>query len=374
MSDYNWVPSYNSRNMSDRYRQYSERANEHGSADSSSKAEKSSELSFGDVVDAINPLQQLPIVGSIYRAVTGDQISDAARVMGGTLYGGPIGAAVAVATVTLKNEEGLDLDKPVMAMLGKEQQPTDESATMLADASDATDSDVKDTTVMAATEDPNVFDVADSADAAQQAAPTVPVASSALPSVENNADASLDVAEAPKEAPVKLASIPTPADKPDAPVHAMHKTSEHPVTFRPAGSRSFSLDAYRNGTVTHEGFTRPEPARVGAPSRANRDIEASPALIASLMADSDSSTAAAMAQGGPESPLPLDMGGMVPPMREAGSTLTKKEAMRTVLETMQDLSSIKTLPPELANAPVPVAKPVNHVAKEAANLSAADNT
>ncbi len=50
-------------------------------------------FSFHDVLDAINPLQHLPIIGTIYRHLTGDTIGNAARVVGDTLYGGPIGLA-----------------------------------------------------------------------------------------------------------------------------------------------------------------------------------------------------------------------------------------------------------------------------------------
>ena len=41
----------------------------------------------------INPLQHIPVVSSIYRAITGDEISPAARLAGGALFGGPIGLA-----------------------------------------------------------------------------------------------------------------------------------------------------------------------------------------------------------------------------------------------------------------------------------------
>lgn len=46
-------------------------------------------LTFGDLLDVINPLQHIPMVSSIYRAVTGDEISPGARVAGGALYGAP---------------------------------------------------------------------------------------------------------------------------------------------------------------------------------------------------------------------------------------------------------------------------------------------
>jgi hypothetical protein len=46
------------------------------------------DLSFADLLDAINPLQHLPIVSIIYRAITGEKIGLAAKLVGDTLYGG----------------------------------------------------------------------------------------------------------------------------------------------------------------------------------------------------------------------------------------------------------------------------------------------
>ncbi|MDJ0930634.1 hypothetical protein [Breoghania sp.] len=50
---------------------------------------------FADLVDTLNPLQQLPLIGDLYRAVTGDEISQEARYAGSALYGmaldGPAG-------------------------------------------------------------------------------------------------------------------------------------------------------------------------------------------------------------------------------------------------------------------------------------------
>jgi hypothetical protein len=48
-------------------------------------------FTFGDLVDLVNPLQHVPILSSLYRAVTGDDIAPASRMLGGGLYGGPLG-------------------------------------------------------------------------------------------------------------------------------------------------------------------------------------------------------------------------------------------------------------------------------------------
>ncbi|MGE3769811.1 MAG: hypothetical protein AB7G06_02540 [Bdellovibrionales bacterium] len=56
------------------------------------------ETSFEDIIDIINPLQHIPVISSIYRAVTGDEASVGAQVAGGALYGGPIGMLFSLAS------------------------------------------------------------------------------------------------------------------------------------------------------------------------------------------------------------------------------------------------------------------------------------
>lgn len=62
-----------------------------------STSEASGGLGFRDIVDIINPFQHLPVIGEVYRNVTGDEISDGARHAGHALYGlalgGPLGMA-----------------------------------------------------------------------------------------------------------------------------------------------------------------------------------------------------------------------------------------------------------------------------------------
>ncbi len=52
-------------------------------------------LTFEDFLDLINPLQHIPVVSTVYRAITGDTISPVARVAGGAILGGPMGALLA---------------------------------------------------------------------------------------------------------------------------------------------------------------------------------------------------------------------------------------------------------------------------------------
>ncbi|MDF3024026.1 MAG: hypothetical protein K0R10_1387 [Alphaproteobacteria bacterium] len=77
-------------------------------------------LSFlGAILDIINPLQHIPVISTIYRNITGDEISPMARVAGDALYGGPIGAAVGLANVAVEHKTGKDIGENVMAMFNK---------------------------------------------------------------------------------------------------------------------------------------------------------------------------------------------------------------------------------------------------------------
>jgi hypothetical protein len=74
-------------------------------------------FSFGDILDTLNPLQHLPVVSTLYRALTGDAIAPAPRVFGAALFGGPIGAAVGAANAALKSLSGKDAGEHVLAFL-----------------------------------------------------------------------------------------------------------------------------------------------------------------------------------------------------------------------------------------------------------------
>ncbi|MEA1677636.1 hypothetical protein [Nitrospirillum sp. BR 11163] len=81
-------------------------------------AHKDNHMSFWDVVDIINPLQHIPIVSTIYREITGDTIKAPAKILGGLLYGGPIGMALATGDAIIEEETGEDVGGHVMDALG----------------------------------------------------------------------------------------------------------------------------------------------------------------------------------------------------------------------------------------------------------------
>lgn len=48
-------------------------------------------MTFAQFLSGLNPLQHIPLVGTIYRAITGDVPPTVMRVVGGFLLGGPLG-------------------------------------------------------------------------------------------------------------------------------------------------------------------------------------------------------------------------------------------------------------------------------------------
>jgi hypothetical protein len=96
-------------------------------------------FTFSDFLDIINPLQHIPIVNTVYRAVTGDKINPGSRLAGGTLFGGPIGLVASLVSGMVEESTGKDPGEHALAALGIELGPTvDAPQTMLASASNAT--------------------------------------------------------------------------------------------------------------------------------------------------------------------------------------------------------------------------------------------
>src|ERR1700728_4320659 len=58
------------------------------------------------LLEIVNPLQHIPIVSTIYRAITGDEINPAERIAGDTLYGGLLGFASSVVNVAFQQITG----------------------------------------------------------------------------------------------------------------------------------------------------------------------------------------------------------------------------------------------------------------------------
>ncbi|HVM80903.1 MAG TPA: hypothetical protein VMU06_17920 [Stellaceae bacterium] len=84
---------------------------------------------FHDLLDIVNPLQHLPIIGSVYRWITGDTIGNLPRIAGDALYGGLIGFASGLVNVLVKEETGRDIGETVVALVtGSDDKPAASAA------------------------------------------------------------------------------------------------------------------------------------------------------------------------------------------------------------------------------------------------------
>jgi len=66
-------------------------------------------FTFRDFIDVINPLQHIPIISTIYRSITHDEIKAPARILGGGLFGGLVGAAVGLINSLFSKVTGKDM-------------------------------------------------------------------------------------------------------------------------------------------------------------------------------------------------------------------------------------------------------------------------
>lgn len=74
--------------------------------DSPSNAIKPPSLSFGEFLDIVNPLHHIPVVGNVYRRITGDNLSPVAQIIGGGLYGGAIGGMTSIISAAMQEHSG----------------------------------------------------------------------------------------------------------------------------------------------------------------------------------------------------------------------------------------------------------------------------
>jgi hypothetical protein len=72
---------------------------------------------FADIIDVINPLQHIPIVATIYRNLSGDQIGAVPRVIGGALWGRIGGFVAGLANAVVEWWSGKDIGDHIYAAL-----------------------------------------------------------------------------------------------------------------------------------------------------------------------------------------------------------------------------------------------------------------
>ena len=89
--------------------------------------ESSADYTFFDVIDMINPLQHIPVVSNIYRAVTGDEIRQEIRMAGNVLFGaitGPVGIAMGVGSAAVDYATGKPVGDHVLAAVAPDLEST----------------------------------------------------------------------------------------------------------------------------------------------------------------------------------------------------------------------------------------------------------
>ena len=75
------------------------------------------DFSFADFLDIVNPLEHIPVVSTLYRAITGDRPGTIEKIAGDTLYGGVIGFISSLADTAFKAVTGKDVGDTVLAFL-----------------------------------------------------------------------------------------------------------------------------------------------------------------------------------------------------------------------------------------------------------------
>ena len=121
--------------------------NEHGAHEPAKFWSSDEGASFGEVLDAVNPLHHIPVVSAIYRAVSGDEIGLGPRLIGAAIFGGPLGVILAGISLLFEEASGGNVAEHAVALFedvtgGGGREPADVVATLLdhaeGDASEGT--------------------------------------------------------------------------------------------------------------------------------------------------------------------------------------------------------------------------------------------
>ena len=73
-------------------------------------------FSFHDLLSIVNPLQHIPVISTIYRAITGDTIKPFDKIAGDTLYGGVLGFVSSLADTVFQKVTGKDFGDTVLSL------------------------------------------------------------------------------------------------------------------------------------------------------------------------------------------------------------------------------------------------------------------
>ena len=74
------------------------------------------DASFDEVMNSINPMHHIPVVSTIYRAVSGDTIGMGPRMIGAAIIGGPVGLIIAGITAFIEEMSGATISEHLAAL------------------------------------------------------------------------------------------------------------------------------------------------------------------------------------------------------------------------------------------------------------------
>jgi hypothetical protein len=92
-------------------------------ADAAPTQTKPQEGFFHHLWNVVNPLQHVPVIGTIYRAITGEHLDPVEKIAGDTLYGGLWGAVSSVADVAFEGLTGKSFEDTALALFKSDSSP-----------------------------------------------------------------------------------------------------------------------------------------------------------------------------------------------------------------------------------------------------------
>lgn len=103
---------------------------------------------FDNVLDIVNPLEHLPIVSTIYHAITGNQSGDLEKMAGDTLYGGPIGLVSSVADIAFEKITGKSFGDTMLSMVGLDGDASSGNTALAANTAKTNDAEAATTAAL----------------------------------------------------------------------------------------------------------------------------------------------------------------------------------------------------------------------------------
>ena len=80
-------------------------------------------LSFLDILDMVNPLHHIPVIGDLYREVSGDKIDPIPRITGSSLFFGPIGFIGSAINILVEGITGKDFQSHFNSVFRSKNEP-----------------------------------------------------------------------------------------------------------------------------------------------------------------------------------------------------------------------------------------------------------